>query len=277
MSWRRPRAFALRLHVSAAPPRVGLTQALARMTTIEVILLATTGNALVLAVLGWLARSLIQNLLSKDLDKYRLQLESENQRAAQAFGHELSLAAKEHDIRFGKLHERRAETIAMLYELLTTTSEKGSVYSSPHGYSSDPPKSEQYNDFANSYNQAAKYFYRNKLFLPAETCVRVEALFQGIKEHPSKMNMYMSMAEQHPGGDIELKKLDAWNDAWRYFQDVFKPAMAALEQDLRGCTGFCVNGVSLTRLHPLFELDRKAIQRCFPVADGHRPLLADVA
>jgi hypothetical protein len=29
VSWRRPRAFALRLHVSAAPPRVGLTQALA--------------------------------------------------------------------------------------------------------------------------------------------------------------------------------------------------------------------------------------------------------
>jgi hypothetical protein len=28
MSWRRPRAFALRLHVSAAPPRGGLTQAL---------------------------------------------------------------------------------------------------------------------------------------------------------------------------------------------------------------------------------------------------------
>jgi hypothetical protein len=28
VSWRRPRAFALRLHVSAAPPRGGLTQAL---------------------------------------------------------------------------------------------------------------------------------------------------------------------------------------------------------------------------------------------------------
>jgi hypothetical protein len=31
MSWRRPRAFALRLHVSAAPPRAGLTQALGPM------------------------------------------------------------------------------------------------------------------------------------------------------------------------------------------------------------------------------------------------------
>ena len=29
MSWRQPRAFALRLHASAAPPRGGLTQALA--------------------------------------------------------------------------------------------------------------------------------------------------------------------------------------------------------------------------------------------------------
>jgi hypothetical protein len=35
MSWRRPRAFALRLHVSAAPPRVGLTQALGATLTIE--------------------------------------------------------------------------------------------------------------------------------------------------------------------------------------------------------------------------------------------------
>jgi hypothetical protein len=32
MSWRRPRAFALRLHVSAAPPRGGLTQALGDMS-----------------------------------------------------------------------------------------------------------------------------------------------------------------------------------------------------------------------------------------------------
>lgn len=126
------------------------------MTTIEIILLAITGNALVLAVLGWLAKSLVQNLLSKDLNEHRIQLESDYQRAAQEFGHGLSLAAKEHDVRFGKLHERRADTIAKLYELLTTTLEKGSAYSSPMGYSTDPPKSEQYIDFANSYNDAAK-------------------------------------------------------------------------------------------------------------------------
>ena len=39
MSWRQPRAFALRLHASAAPPRVGLTQALAVMSFIHIFAL----------------------------------------------------------------------------------------------------------------------------------------------------------------------------------------------------------------------------------------------
>lgn len=91
------------------------------MDMVQVILLAITGNTLLLAVLGWLARSLIQNMFAKDLSTHRIRLEAENERVALEFGHELSLAAKEHDIRFGKLHERRADTIAKLYELLADT------------------------------------------------------------------------------------------------------------------------------------------------------------
>ena len=190
-----------------------------------------------MAVLGWLARSLMQNLLTKDLAEHRVRLEAENQRAAQSFGHELSLAAREHDIRFGKLHERRAETIAKLYELLVEASDKGASYTSPVGHSSDLPKSEQFNEFAASYNAAAQYFYRHKLFLPAATCAKVDELFTGLRDQPSKLNMYMNMAEQHPGSSIELKRLEAWDAAWKYFKDDFKPAMAALEHDLRVLLG----------------------------------------
>jgi hypothetical protein len=39
VSWRQPRAFALRLHVSAAPPRVGLTQALDHMKKFSFLLI----------------------------------------------------------------------------------------------------------------------------------------------------------------------------------------------------------------------------------------------
>ena len=40
MSWRQPRAFALRLHASAAPPRGGLTQALGGKKYLVVVLSA---------------------------------------------------------------------------------------------------------------------------------------------------------------------------------------------------------------------------------------------
>ena len=63
MSWRRPRAFALRLHVSAAPPRGGLTQALGLTTampdlqTIAIALLTPLiGGSLLLYVHGKNAR-----------------------------------------------------------------------------------------------------------------------------------------------------------------------------------------------------------------------------
>ncbi|MEC3890101.1 hypothetical protein [Xanthomonas campestris] len=207
------------------------------MSTIESILLLTTGNALLLGVLGWLARSLLQNFLTKDLVEHRVRLESESQRSVQAFGHALTLAAREHDIRFGKLHERRADTIAKLYELLIDTSDKGAAYSSPVGHSGDPPKAEQFNDFANSYNEAARYFHRKKLFLPPATCAKVDELFRGLKEQPAKMNIYMNMADQHPGTNFELQRLDAWDAAWKYFHEDFKPAMVALEHDLRALLG----------------------------------------
>lgn len=207
------------------------------MDMVQVVILAITGNTLLLAVLGWLARSLIQNMFAKDLSTHRIRLEAENERAAIALGHELSLTAKEHDIRFGKLHERRADTIAKLYELLVDTSEKGSTYSSPIGFGNDPPKSEQYGTFAESYNSAATFFFRNKIFLPALTCTKIEELFRAIKEHPSRMQLYMNMAERHPESEMSVKSNEAWDQAWKYFDKEFKPAMAALENDLRMLLG----------------------------------------
>ncbi len=203
------------------------------MSTFEMMVVALTGNAAALAVLGWLAKSLIQNLLNKDLAVHRVRLELENERASQAFGHELALAAREHDITFSKLHQRRAQTIAKLYRLLSITADKGINYSTPITYSDEPSKSELYNIFASAFNEAAHYFYSNKLFLPEESCEKIEKLFKGLKSHPSKMNTYMNLAEMHKTSEIEIKSLDAWNDAWKYFSNDFKPAMAVLERDFR--------------------------------------------
>ena len=39
---------------------------------------------------------------------------------------------------------------------------------------------------------------------------------------------------------------------------------------------FCINGFGLKAGHPFFKLDRKAIERRFPITNQHGPFLTDV-
>jgi hypothetical protein len=78
--------------------------------------LKTLGSvAIVMAVLGWLARSLVTHLLSRDVEQYKNRLHADATRALENFRAELQLANKEHEIRFGRLHDKRMEVLADLY------------------------------------------------------------------------------------------------------------------------------------------------------------------
>ena len=82
------------------------------------LLLALGGNATLLLLLGWLARSFGSQLLAKDLEQFKAGLASASSEASERLKHELQMNSIEHEVRFSKLHERRAEVIASLYTLL---------------------------------------------------------------------------------------------------------------------------------------------------------------
>jgi hypothetical protein len=71
--------------------------------------------AIVMAALGWLARSLATHFLSRDIEQYKSHLYADTTRAVETLKADLQLAAKEHQIRFNTLHEKRVEVLADLY------------------------------------------------------------------------------------------------------------------------------------------------------------------
>jgi hypothetical protein len=105
------------------------------------IITAIGGSAVLFAALGWVMRSIILHLLSKDIEtfKTKLQMESqremahlksvldkdveafkahlqiESQREMTRLKSALELVAFEHQTRFSRLHEKRAEIIGNLY------------------------------------------------------------------------------------------------------------------------------------------------------------------
>ena len=72
------------------------------------LLLAFGGNAALLAVLGWLARSLLGQVFAKDLERFKSDLAAASSAATEKLKHEFQLVAQEHQVLVSKLHERCA-------------------------------------------------------------------------------------------------------------------------------------------------------------------------
>lgn len=73
------------------------------------------GSAVLLAVVAWLIRSLIRHVLTKDIEKYKYDLKREAEKELEAIKASLNIEALTYQIRFSKLHDRRADVIEQLY------------------------------------------------------------------------------------------------------------------------------------------------------------------
>jgi hypothetical protein len=76
------------------------------------------GFAIFAGALAWLIKSIITHFLSKDVEKYKSRLSAEAAREIEQFKNQLQMVALEHEVRFSKLHEKRAEIIADFWGLL---------------------------------------------------------------------------------------------------------------------------------------------------------------
>jgi len=77
------------------------------------------GVAALAAIFAWLLRTLLQHLLSKDIEVFKVRLADESALGIEQLKVQLQIAAGEHGIRFGALHQRRADIIADLYHQLS--------------------------------------------------------------------------------------------------------------------------------------------------------------
>jgi hypothetical protein len=82
------------------------------------ILTSFGGNAALLLALAFLIKTVISSRLSQEADAFRIQLRAQADVEIERLKSALQVAATEHQVRFAKLHEKRAEVIAELYRLL---------------------------------------------------------------------------------------------------------------------------------------------------------------
>ena len=134
----------------------------------QTLLLAFGGNAVLLAILGWLAKSFVSGLIAKDL---------------KGFENDLKLRAIEHQTKFTGLHEKRADVLASFYGAVITFEMYFKEHAHPTNQKLTSDENSQHSkEIASRFNQMEKIFIENRIFFTLETCKLVDNLLKALEE-----------------------------------------------------------------------------------------------
>ena len=183
------------------------------------LLVAFGGNAAVLLVLGFLGRSLMSAVLAKDLEKFKAGLQQ---------------AGIEHQIRFSKLHEKRATVLAKLYKLLVEASWRASDFTSPVQFG-DPDRKQQYVDARNGVAAYFRFFDQHRIWLPPELCDPLENFANQLRAPTIQLGVYLQI--NHPTEKTLQEQQEVWSKAWATVSSDIPKLRSAIEAEFRRLLG----------------------------------------
>lgn len=189
---------------------------------------------------SWISERLknsIKNEYDERLETHKAQLKAQADIESERLRSQLSIAATEHQVKFSRLHDKRAEVIAALYGLLVQAHWDAGSFISPIELGGEPTKKEKYVTAMNAIADFFRSFEKNKIYLPSELCDLLEKFVQTMRQKVIGFGVYVQIDEGTMASQSYQKKLEAWTASWEYFDKEVPVARAALEQELRSILG----------------------------------------
>jgi len=152
----------------------------------------TIGSSLVITVLGYLGRKIIEQLLNKDLEKYKSKLDTENEKAKLKFEKEIESFRADLNLLYSKqiqLYSKKSEIIENLYQKLVDLNnamlDMTALFRNITGKDEQTVQSEELqrvNSAAEKGNEFFRFYSRNKIYFEVETCSLIQNLQQQFRE-----------------------------------------------------------------------------------------------
>ena len=180
----------------------------------------TTG--VVVLVVGYFLRQVFQQVLSRDLEKFKADLSAKHDIEIERLRNDLRIAASEHETRFARLHQTRAEAIAELYKRLVRAHETFDAY-----LTRDQPGIEP-EDALKCVREFAVYFNENRIYFDDGLCMDIDAAIQKF------VNVYVATGA-YPRGKADSEK--KWAEAALHFGERFPAIRAKIERQFRELIG----------------------------------------
>lgn len=206
----------------------------------QTVLWAIGGNAVLLAVLGWLGKSLLDKLIVRDTKQFESDLRAKSDAAIEHLRTELQLKTIEHQVRFSRLHEKRAEVIAELNGFLVEALWEAESFLSPMTWNGEPDKKEKYRAAMNKLVELYRYFDKHQIYLPVELCNSLEQLVKDVRKLVINFGVYVEFHDDSSDNSSHESKYKAWTDGWDAIKNQIPLARQSLENEFRSLLGVAV-------------------------------------
>lgn len=149
---------------------------------LEDILKAIASFTLSAAIIAYLAKELLKLWISRDLESFKIRLQSEFAREAERLRAELARSNLEHEVRFSRLHEQRARVIAGLFGRLVRLHRAVTRL----GFSpvfADPEQVKQLrNETITEFQGFVDYFHPRAIWLDVETSQSLISIIRNFQD-----------------------------------------------------------------------------------------------
>lgn len=206
------------------------------MNPLETILLAFGGNAILLTVLGFLARSLLSQYLAKDLKQFETSLTQRTQLASEELKHRLGMAAHEHHVRFSKLHERQAQVIEDVYARILDFEDASAVLALANNGTPENLLELSLRRAEDARSELAQYIRRHEIFLPEDIAAQLHTVLErvnGLLSACSYNLMDKKLADIVEGGGYFPEHKKAWSAVHQYLDHEAPLVRKSLESEFR--------------------------------------------
>ena len=204
------------------------------MSPFEFIISFLGGSAILLTAVAWLMRSLVTQLLAKDIENHKSKLQFESQMEVTKFKAQIEKTAFEHKVIFSRLHDKRAEVIAELYSKIAILYREMTVFIKMALACEEAARKNKLKKLWQVVNDFRDIYERNKIFLNANVCLKIEKLDNAMSVPVSKLVMHLEMYEQN--NDIS-PVFEAWKEGEQKIEEIVNVVKKELEDEFRETLG----------------------------------------
>lgn len=187
-------------------------------------------NAVFLAILGFVARSIFNQLLSRDVEKFKIELQSTNDKELARLRSELERTTFEHQTRFVKLYDKRAEVIGNIYPLIIDAEARCISLAPTFLDVPEVPEEKLISQAFAATRDLGTYFDRNRLYLDTELCSDIDTLLK-------KLSTSSLMFQASKLKENESNKERIWNEGYQEFINEVPKVKSNLEKKFRELLG----------------------------------------